>query len=232
MNTLGWVFILAAIIMGRAVYKGRVLNLGEDLSDSFLALVSGDTQKLQEVLSRTGDSNTATLANLDIYQNAVNAFIKPGIDVGKGVGSMVDQLEGKANASVAWAAAIVLGPKAKGYRWGASGPDYYDCSGLMWAAMKLTKVYTGSRFSTSNFESATKKVYKRVTGTPQIDDIVLWPIKVPYITGHMGVVVGNDSFYSARSISSGIGESKISTFRHYPPIIFRRYGYPSPDSGK
>lgn len=227
MNTVAWVLILAAVLMGRAVYKGRVLNIGEDLSDAFLALVSSDTEKLKDVLARTGDTNTASTADLNIYQNSMNAFVGPGVDVAKGAGSLIDQLESKANSSVGLAA-VILGSKAKGYRWGASGPDYYDCSGLMWAAMKLAKVYSGSRFSTADFERLTKKVYTRVS-SPQPDDIVLWPLRVPYVTGHMGVVTGTDKFYSARSLRSGIGESAISTFRSYKPVYLRRYGYKSPD---
>lgn len=229
MNTVAWVLILAAVLVGRAVYKGRVLNMGEDLSDAFLALVSSDTEKLKEVLDRTGDSNTASAADLNIYQNSMDAFVGPGVETAKGVGSLLDQLENRANSSVALAA-VILGSKAKGYRWGGSGPSYYDCSGLMWAAMKLAKVYSGSRFSTSDFERMTGKVYTRVS-TPQTDDIVLWPLRVPYVTGHMGVVTGADKFYSARSVRSGIGESSISTFRSYKPQYYRRYGYKSPDGG-
>lgn len=227
MNTFGWVLILAAIVIARAVYKGRVFNLGEDMSDAFLALVSNDKDKLAEVLSRTGESNSSSLANLSIFQPALDSIGGPAIATAKGAGQLVDELERKANASVALAA-IILGEKAKGYRWGASGPDYYDCSGLMWAAMKLAKVYSGRRFSTSDFERLTKGTYTRVT-SPQVDDIVLWPLRVPYVTGHMGVVTGADKFYSARSVRSGIGESSISTFRSNKPLYFRRSGFKSPD---
>ncbi len=58
MNTLGWVLILVALLLMRPVYKGRVMNLGEDLSDGFLALVRGDTADLTEVLARTGEGAT------------------------------------------------------------------------------------------------------------------------------------------------------------------------------
>lgn len=60
MNTLAWVLILGAILIMRAIYKGRLMNIGEDLSDGFLALVSGDDKKFTEVLARTGDSATPT----------------------------------------------------------------------------------------------------------------------------------------------------------------------------
>lgn len=227
MNTFAWILILTALLLGRAVYKGRVFNIGEDLSDAFLALVNSDTAKLQEVLSRTGDSNTAIGADLTLYQTSLDMIGGPAAATAKGVGGLIDSFEKNANQSVALAA-VILGERAKGYRWGATGPDYYDCSGLMWAAMKLAKVYTGRRFSTSDFERLTKSVYTRVS-TPQVEDIVLWPFKVPYSTGHMGIVSGPDTFYSARSVKTGIGESKISTFRSYKPIYFRRYSFPSPD---
>ncbi len=55
MNTLGWLLILAGIIVGRAVMKGRALQLPDDLGDAFLALVRGDTKEFTAVLARTGE---------------------------------------------------------------------------------------------------------------------------------------------------------------------------------
>lgn len=228
MNTLAWVLIFVAILMVRAVYKGRVLNMGEDLSDAFLAVINSDTGKLKEVLSRVGDSNTASGVDISIFQPSLDAIGKPAIGVARGAGDLINELEARANTSVGLAA-VMLGSKAKGYRWGASGPDYYDCSGLMWAAMKLAKVYSGSRFNTASFEGQLKGTYARVSSSPEIEDIVLWPLRIPYATGHMGIVTGPDKFYSARSLKSGIGESTISSFRSYKPIVLRRVKFPSPD---
>lgn len=229
MNTLAWVLILAALLVVHAVYRGRVFNMGEDLSDAFIALVSSDTAGLKEVMERRGDSTTASAANLSLFQPSLESVAGPGIGIAKGIGQGLDEFERKANASVSLAA-VLLGEKAKGYRWGASGPDYYDCSGLIWQAMKLTKVYTGKRFTTSNFVSATKGIYTRVD-SPQVDDIVLWPLRIPYATGHMGVVTGPDKFYSARSVRSGIGESPIKSFRSHAPQYYRRSGFKHPDAG-
>lgn len=223
MNTLGWVLILIAVLMARAVYKGRVMNMGQDLSDAFLALVSSDTAQLKEVLSRTGDSNTPSVADFSQWVD-LSKQVAPAVAVGNGVGSMVDQMEAKMNSSLVLAAAI-LGSKAKGYRWAANGPDYYDCSGLMWQAMKLAHLYSGTRYNTDSFPKLAANNYYRVTGAAQLDDVVLWPLRVPYASGHMGVVTGTDKFYSARSIRTGLGESTISTFRSYQPIYFRhKYG--------
>lgn len=227
MNTFAWILILAAVLMARAVYKGRVLNMGEDLSDAFLALVSSDTAKLKEVLDRVGDSNKAIGADLTLVTPALDTITGTGVNIAKGLDQLIDQFEASANKSVALAA-VILGEKAKGYRWGASGPDYYDCSGLMWAACKLAKAYNGRRFSTGDFAKLAKDSYAKVD-SPQLEDIVLWPLRVPYATGHMGIVTGPDKFYSARSIKSGIGETSISKFRGDKPTYYRRTKFPSPD---
>lgn len=55
MNTLGWIFILAGLMVVRSVYKGRIKEIGVDLSDGFLAFVQGDVKGLQGVLARTGE---------------------------------------------------------------------------------------------------------------------------------------------------------------------------------
>lgn len=62
MNTVAWLLILGALLLIRQVFKGRVMNLGEDLSDSFLAILQGDADGLTEVLSRTGEATTVSEA--------------------------------------------------------------------------------------------------------------------------------------------------------------------------
>lgn len=201
MSTLGWLFILFGFLTARQVLRGRVMQIPEDLGDAFIAFASADTDALGEVLARTGDSATATQAASTGTVGAPND--NPLTTVG--------------NISVA---AVNLGKKAKGYRWTATGPDYYDCSGLMWRAVQAVG-YKGSRFSTATIRS--RKEFKVITN-PTVNDLVLWPAGSGGATGHMGVITGNDLFYSARSRSSGIGESKISTFRKTKPIYLRYVG--------
>lgn len=75
MNTLAWILILSAIILARAVMKGRVMNIGEDLSDAFLALVRGESKDLEEVFARTGDGITPAsgVVGASIGSTAANA---------------------------------------------------------------------------------------------------------------------------------------------------------------
>lgn len=196
MSTLGWALILVAVFIIRASAKGRALQLKDDIPDAFLALVTGDTDALGEVLSRTGDGLTAEQADL------TGAAVAQGLDVAADI----------ANKFSISAAAIKRGKAAKGYRWTATGPDYYDCSGLMWRACQDTGAYKGPRFTTSTIGAL--KTFVKVSD-PQVNDLVVWP------THHMGVVTGPDQFYSARSVRSGIGYSPIHNFRKSTPIYYR-----------
>jgi cell wall-associated NlpC family hydrolase len=205
-NTIGWLFILAALLLGRQISKGRALNLPDDLSDAFLAITRGDTDALTEVLSRTGDSNTPVTVD--------------------DTGTFAPHIAGSGLA----ASAQALGSKAKGYRWAGTGPDYYDCSGLMYAACKVIG-YTGSRFNTASIlgNKAFKKISMPGVQGPglvgaQVNDIVLWLPGQGGVTGHMGVITGNNQFYSARSVKTGIGVSPINSFRKVDPFYVRYVG--------
>lgn len=196
MSTLGWALILAAIFVIRAAAKGRALQLKDDVPDAFLALITGDTDALGEVLSRSGDGLDAEQADLSAYR-----------DAGEGVGKIATDV---ANSFSISAAAVKRGKAAKGYRWTATGPDYYDCSGLIWRACQDTGAYSGPRFVTANVGKL--KAFGKVD-TPSINDLVVWPGR------HMGVVTGNDQYYSARSVRSGIGYSSISSFKGEPTYL-------------
>ena len=188
MSTLAWVLILAALIIARSVGKGRALNIPEDLSDAFKALVTGRTDDFAEVLGRKGDAYTAAgNAVAQAAGSATGAIIVEGVEAGTINGQIVY-----------WAKK--LGSQAKGYRWGRSGPDYYDCSGLMYAAIKQIG-YKGFRFYTATMMMAPGMV--KVSGSPQVGDFALWP------GHHVGVVIGPNRMYAARSVKRGIGESNI-----------------------
>jgi cell wall-associated NlpC family hydrolase len=207
MSTIAWIFILAAGILLRAVNKGRVMNLGEDLSDGFLAFASGDIEGLNAVLARTGSANVATTATPPAEGEASRA---------PGAGSNRDNLVGNQrdmNAAIL-AKAIALGKAAKGYRLTATGPDYYDCSGLVWRAVQSVG-FTGVRFTTADVKL--RKGFHQIDA-PTTGDIVLWP------THHMGVATTAGKFYSARNPRSGISEASIKGFRKEAPIYLRYTG--------
>lgn len=227
MNTLAWILILCAALMIRAVSKGRVMNIGEDLSDAFLAIVNGKTDDLAEVLTRKGEA--VTPSSFDVAAAGLGS-IGPGLT--NAIGSMTDdaakqlgQIQQDINKNLAFAA-VELGSKAKGYRWTATGPDYYDCSGLMWRAAQKVG-YKGPRFTTSTV--LLMKGFHKLDGVSTLEnignsskavigDIVLWP------GHHMGVMTGTNKMYSARNPKSGIGETSITGFRKERPIYVRYNG--------
>lgn len=215
MTSLAWFLILMSILVARQVSKGRVMNIGEDLSDAFLALASGDTDALGEILTRTGPSAGPTAADLAIANltaGVTGAMGETAAGVGGAVSGAVGGLQARIGQGLALNA-VILGSKAKGYRWAATGPDYYDCSGLMWRACQALG-YKGIRFTTSTV-GAMPGFTKIPARSANVDDLVVWP------THHMGVITGDGKFYSARNPSSGIGESPIAGFRKEAPVYYR-----------
>lgn len=189
MNTLGLVFILSGFLLGRQVVTGRVRETPTDIRDMTLALLSGDFPAITETLSRRGENAPPAVTGTVAAATA------------GGVTELLTQpVTGNSDLL---AKATELGGKAKGYVLGATGPDYYDCSGLVWQAMKQIGMYNGPRFTTRSFVS---QMGSRATlvDKPTVGDVVLWPSR------HMGIVSGKDKMYSAMSPANGIGYGTIS----------------------
>lgn len=106
-----------------------------------------------------------------------------------------------------YAAEVVqLGDKASGYVLGGTGPDTFDCSGLLWRAAVNLGIYKGVRFTSATFalQARAHRFAYRVKGHPQAGDILLWP------THHMAISLGGDKDYAARSPSKGVGPGSYS----------------------
>lgn len=206
MDTIGWLLILGAGFLIRAVSKGRsITDLPGDIGDAFTAAVSGDGKGLSEVLARTGTGLKAT----------------PSVDI---VGA-ADTIDGVATGASLLTAMHKRGAAAKGYKLTATGPDYYDCSGLVWKACEDIGVYTGPRFTTSTFQIQAAGFTKPVT-SPLVGDIVLWP------RHHMGVVDGAGTFYSALNKKSGIRSLAIKSITGNGTPVYYRINYSlAPDKG-
>lgn len=192
METLAWVTILAGILIGRQVIVGRAAQFPQDTHDFFLAFFRGDGAGLSEIAKRRGTSTAQNVAT-SLTDAQVSSMGSSG-NVGSTLIAEMKRL------------AIAADNK---YRWGATGPDGYDCSGLVWRAMKNLNLYGGPRFTTITFAASLGSKVQKVA-TPAPGDIVNWSLR------HMGVVVGADRMYSALNTKVGITESAISAERGTP----------------
>jgi hypothetical protein len=115
-----------------------------------------------------------------------------------------------------------------------TGPDSYDCSGLVWRAGANVGLWgPGTKwfpqpFNTASFISHTREIGLTRVGSanlPQAGDIVWW-------VGHMGVAIDSKTIFAARSsrATPPVGTSSIAgvTRTHGPPQVFR---YLSKDTG-
>lgn len=92
--------------------------------------------------------------------------------------------------------------KGKPYVWGASGPDAFDCSGLVMYALQKAFGRSFPHYSGAQY-SATKPV-----SDPQPGDLVFFG---PGGSDHVGVYAGDGKYWSAMSPSSNpnIGMSRV-----------------------
>lgn len=184
MSPVGFILVIGAVFALRSVAVGRTTDIPSDAKDIVLAFAHADMGSVGEVLSRRGEPQTVG-AGSDVVAVDAPAPTSP-------------------NASALVNECIRLGSAAKGYVWGATGPDGYDCSGLVWRAMRNLGMFKGVRFTTATFTAqAHLSGWKSVT-TPAPGDVVLWQGR------HMGVVTGPNRMYSAKSPDRGIGYDDIS----------------------
>ena len=83
----------------------------------------------------------------------------------------------------AQAVAYALAQRGKSYRWGAQGPDAFDCSGLTWAAWRAAGV------SIPRTAAGQLAALPRVRGRLQRGDLLIYPSRGPS-RRHVAMVVG------------------------------------------
>lgn len=174
-------------------------------------IVSGPQKYLDSIFKWTGVKG--------LSHGAFHTMITKGFDKGKKqvsnfwktLWNMVSSsLDGEAEGGLL--GAVEKYGKGKPYVWGASGPDAFDCSGLVMYALqkafgKSFPHYSGDQYAMS-----------RPVRDPQMGDLVFFG---PGGRNHVGVYAGNGKIWSAMSPSSGIGMANVSDF-HEGAVSYRR----------
>lgn len=196
MPIAGLVLIIVGGFVMKEVIVGRTSSVFSDAKTIGSGIINFDMGSVASTLTNVSATDTASAS------------------LGSGLADAVSEANGTATGSSLLNEVQSLGSSAKGYELGATGPSYYDCSGLVWQALRTLGLYDGPRFTTATFDAVAPKFAKRTT-SPSAGDIINWPSK-----GHMGVYMSTDLFYSAMNPSAGIGQANISTFRdeHGNPI--------------
>lgn len=116
-----------------------------------------------------------------------------------------------------------------------TGPESYDCSGLVWrAGANLGLWGPGTKwfkdpFSTASFIVHTSEIGLTRKGSailPEAGDIIWW-------VGHMGVAESSTRFYSAMTTKAGIGSAPIASLdkSHGPHQCFYYANAPGVGAG-
>lgn len=111
------------------------------------------------------------------------------------------------NSSIVQAAAKYIG---KPYRWGATGPDSFDCSGLVYRALRESG-YNVRRLTTYGWLVSPMAVTVK---NPEPGDLVVWP-------GHMGIYVGGGRMIEAPRTGLTVRYSSVGTRNGVAPTYRR-----------
>lgn len=146
-----------------------------------------DPETLDKVAMSTGTLGTASVAGASVKLPTVVSRTK------------------RIDTSIKWAKKVAGNNKYK-YRYGATGPRYFDCSG-----------YTGKAFSTggkklqrtsgSQYKAAPKKVK---LSKMKKGDLVFWSSNGGRSFYHVAIYVGSGKIAHARNPSAGISVTKLN----------------------
>lgn len=113
-----------------------------------------------------------------------------------------------------------LGHSARGYSEtldGGTGPNYYDCSGLIMTALTKLGVQGVPRDTQEQWDWLKKKNVAH-NGTPNKDQLAIGDLVYAtfagdnMIPGHVGVYIGNGNMYSAQDEQAGIGIASLASW--------------------
>lgn len=114
---------------------------------------------------------------------------------------------GQANAVVAGALAFARAQIGKPYKWGATGPNSFDCSGLVYSAFKSVGVVLPRTTATLHTAAVAGRQLKLVPRSELVVGDLVFPD-----AGHVGIYSGNGMFVEAPRAGLKVREVKVWGF--------------------
>ena len=188
-------------------------NAGADPSKWFKSTYSNDIKQhgsdLNKGTTALGSNSSTKYGNP--WSNALWGVINKQIDSDDG---------GSINATGLLKAAEKYGEGHK-YVWGATGPNTFDCSGLVMYTLKHAYGIGYPRFSGSQY-NMTRHISK---GEARMGDLVFWGAGG---SDHVGIYAGGNRYFSAQSPAQGIHMNTLdSVVGKGRPLFGRIKGMPS-----
>lgn len=202
-------------ISGVTSWVGKKVGSLERFFKTAENIIAHPIKSLENLFSWSSKGISGVMSN--IGHGLFNGVEKQAKTWWSALWSMVDLDGGDASGLLG---AVEKYGKGKRYVWGATGPDDFDCSGLVMYALKHAfgidfPHFSGSQIAKTQHVSAANAKPGDLIGNNE----------------HIGVYAGNGKYWSAMSPSShpNIGMSSVSSFPG-TPIYGRVRGLPSGDN--
>jgi peptidoglycan DL-endopeptidase CwlO len=163
-------------------------------TESGIAALKGQLADHKKSLGKLITAQKATLASLTVPQQQVVA----SQSIGANGSSAPQQYNGSTSTQAGKAVAFAYAQLGKPYEWGATGPDAYDCSGLVQAAWAAAGV------------SIPRTTYDQWASLPHVSSSALEPGDLLFFDsiGHVAIYVGGG--YMIDAPRTGLDVEKVS----------------------
>lgn len=179
------------------------LNTNSDSFDNILKNTLGNLSGMNSGCS-CSNNNSNMLGMLNTIVGTININ---KIDTQQ-ISNSTTNNENKTSSKIDNAINLLEKQVGKPYVWGASGPDSFDCSGLVKYIYKteLGKDIPRTSYDQSKFGQAIEKK------DLQPGDLVFFDTMSKGRVSHVGMYIGNNEFIHASNARDGVKKSKLSGY--------------------
>lgn len=179
---------------------------GLETLDTLLSTVNSNRVNTYKNINNDKNNNTNTITNNTVKE--ANNTVANGVNNTSNINNV-----NSSNNKMDDAVRLIESKVGNRYVWGATGPDTFDCSGLVQYVYKnaLGKDIPRTSYEQSKFGQAVDKK------DLQVGDLVFFDTMGKGRVSHVGMYVGNNEFVHAANSKDGIKKSKLTGYyeTHY-----------------
>ena len=177
-------------------------------SDTFDSILENTLLNLNSTNQTCTCNNDNSLNSLDMLNTILSSINSIKIDIQMTSNENTISNTTKSSEKMENAIKLLEDQVGKPYVWGATGPESFDCSGLVRYVYKnaLGKEIPRVSYDQSNLGQAVDKK------DLQVGDLIFFDTMKKGRVSHVGMYIGNNEFIHASNPKNGVKKSKLSGY--------------------